>query len=84
MFECSQYNISMLYYGHVLEKDTKKPFPRFTCGAASCQCTAKDLKPTQGYLVTIQACIRSIPYLCSEIAKPELIYTIPERKLVLS
>ncbi len=83
-FECSRHNTFMSYYGQVLELDTKHYLPSFNCGMNSCQCNAAGLKPNKGYLVSIKACIRTNPKVCSGDSNVEQIYTKPERKFTCS
>ncbi len=80
-FECSQHNTSMTYYGQVLELDTMQFLSSFYCGMNNCQCIAAGLKPNKGYLVSIKACIRTNPEVCSGDSNMKQIYTKPERKL---
>ncbi len=79
-FECSKYDSSMKYYGHVYEKDRPRPFSRIKCEKNGCQCMAIKLKPNTAYLVSLEAC----PNSQCKIGKHTMtVYTKPEGKSII-
>ncbi len=77
-FECSKYDSSMAYYGHVYEKDRSTPFSRIKCARNGCQCNATKLQPNTAYIVSLEACTSS---QCKQGRHAMIFHTKPEGKL---
>ncbi len=76
-FECSKYDSSMTYYGHVYEEARPITLSRIKCERNGCQCTATELKPNRAYFVSLEAGTTS---QCKKGSHAVTIHTKPEGK----
>ncbi len=74
-FECSKYDNSMTYYGHVYQEATPIKFSRIKCERNGCKCTATKLKPNTAYNVSLEVCTSS---QCKKGSHAVTIRTKPE------